>query len=55
MNKEKSEKDTGLFLDIRVDEILTKRPMKSGGSGKIYTPRSWIGEQVVLIKRKRNE
>ena len=43
--------------DIKFDQVLKRRVMRSGNVGKIYTPKDFIDRDIfiVLPRRKKNE
>jgi len=40
---------------IEVKEQLVKRVVSSGNGGAVWVPRSWLGEEVVVIRPEKPE
>jgi putative transposon-encoded protein len=46
-------KDTKTHIELEGYEMLEKTVNKSGNSGRVYTPISWVGKRVKIILLER--
>ena len=42
-----------MVTEIAVEEQLVKRVVSSGNGGAVWVPRSWLGEDIVVIRPKK--
>lgn len=40
---------------VKGNELIEKVVKPSGNSGRVYLPKSWIGEIVVIVRTGRKE